>query len=124
MYQYEYVPVEEPCDPCCCDDNHYATAGISHIINSTEVEVNKDGRKYINGNLQRGGERKRVQKEPTFADAVKHYGKMYGEDTFQGEYAYGIAGSLYDHEENHPLKKEVEKMHHKVQKWDHYKNKN
>lgn len=21
VYHYEYVPVEEPCDPCCCGNN-------------------------------------------------------------------------------------------------------
>lgn len=31
--KYEYVPVEEPCDPCCCGKK----GGVAKILNHTEV---------------------------------------------------------------------------------------
>jgi hypothetical protein len=63
--------------------------------------------------LQRGGERRQAKKEVTFEDAVKHYGNLYGKDTFQGSYAMGVADSLYDDEDakHAKLRNKVNRMH-------------
>ena len=50
--QYEYVPVEEPCDPCCCGNDNL---GIDKIVNSTNVNFYKGGSLVRNPALAQGG---------------------------------------------------------------------
>jgi len=40
--RYEYVPVEEPCDACCCGGS--GNSGYTKIVNHTDVNWIKNGK--------------------------------------------------------------------------------
>ena len=80
VYQYKYEPVEEPCEPCCCDGNTNGKLGnVDSIVNSADIEI-VQGDDML-GVLEVGetNEQKRVDRNNNdrvyFGDAVEHYQK-------------------------------------------------
>ena len=82
--KYEYEPVTEPCDPCCCGDKK----GITKITNHTSVNWLTGGKKVKTVEEHDFDEDEEKMKDPNrpknWSDVVNKFNVMNGENILGG----------------------------------------